>query len=34
VKEGIAVMTLEQAIQFVIMITAIAALFFQIGKRK
>ena len=34
VREGIAVMSLDQMIQFVIMLTAVAALFYQIGKRK
>ena len=34
VKEGIAVMSLDQIFQFVIMLTAVAALFYEVGKRK
>ena len=34
VKEGIAVMSFELTIQFVIMLVAVAGLFYQIGKRK
>lgn len=34
VKDGITVMSFDTLIQFVIMLTAIAGLFYTIGKRK